>query len=445
MTDNTQQENEEKQPPEAVEQSEQTTDKIESQAGNDSTVDNKLNDTKKFDFVLFGATSFVGKILCEYMTKAYSSGDVKWAIAGRSQTKLDSLKAELGEAANDVPLLIADSNDESSLEALCNQTKVIVSTVGPYALYGEPLVKVCAETGTDYCDLTGEAQWIAAMVKKYQKAAEQSGARIVHSCGFDSIPSDLGVLFLQEQSKQQFGEYCFRIKMRVKAANGGFSGGTVASLLNVVKEASANPGLRRELANPYSCCPDGHPFFAHQASNNSAKYDSDFKRWIAPFVMAAINTRIVHRSNAMLNNEYGNNFLYDEAMLMKNKWVAKGTSLVLGGFMVGAAFTPTRSAMEKLLLPKPGEGPSKEEQEAGFFNLQFFGETAGGKNIRVKVTGDRDPGYGSTAKMLAETAIFFANMPGDRQGGLWTPASLFGMPLVARLQEKAGLTFEQVD
>ncbi|UAA39808.1 saccharopine dehydrogenase NADP-binding domain-containing protein [Paraneptunicella aestuarii] len=404
----------------------------------------------QYDFVLFGATSFVGKILCEYMSNQYSSQEVNWAIAGRSQAKLDALKSELGDKASTIPLIVADAADEASLQAMCNSTKVVVSTVGPYALYGEPLVKVCAETGTDYCDLTGETQWIAAMLKKYEAKAKETGARIVNCCGFDSIPSDLGLLFLQEQAHEQYGEYCYRVKMRVKAANGGFSGGTVASLINVVKEATENPGLRRELANPYALCPDGHHFFVHQASNGSAKFDSDFKRWIAPFIMAAINTRIVHRSHALLDGKYGKNFQYDEAMLMKSKWVAKATSFALNAFMLGAAIKPARAILEKFFLPKPGEGPSKEEQENGFFNLQFFGETAGGKTLRTKVTGDRDPGYGSTAKMLAETAIFFANMEGnnntaEKQGGFWTPSSLFGMPLVERLQEKAGLTFEKVD
>lgn len=404
-----------------------------------------MTENRHFDFVLFGATSFVGKILCEYMINTYSNEDVKWAIAGRSASKIAALKSELGAKAADIPEIIANSNDEQSLSNMCQQTKVVVSTVGPYALYGEPLVKVCVESGTDYCDLTGEAQWIAAMIRKYQHAAEASGARIVNSCGFDSIPSDLGVLHLQENSQQAFGEDCFRIKMRVKAANGGFSGGTVASLINVVKEAKDNPGLRRELANPYALCADGHPFFTRQATNNSPKFDSDFKRWIAPFVMAAINTRIVHRTNDLMDARYGNNFQYDEAMLMKSKRIAKTTGLVMGLFMLGASIKPTRVLMEKFLLPKPGQGPSKKEQEAGFFNLQFFGETSGGKKIRTKVTGDKDPGYGSTAKMLAETAIFFAQTKPEKSGGFWTPASIFGMPLVERLTEKAGLTFDVVE
>lgn len=401
--------------------------------------------TKK-PIILFGATSFVGKLLCEYLIKEYDLKSQPWVIAGRSENKLNKLKESLGEKAKDLQIIVANADDETTLRSMCEQAKVVISTVGPYALYGEPLVKVCAESGTDYCDLTGETQWIKQMVDKYHALAQKSGARIVNCCGFDSIPSDLGVLFLQEKAKEEFGEYCFRVKMRVKAMAGGASGGTVASMLNIVKEASQNPALRRELANPYTLCPDGHPFFAHQAANNSAKYDEEFGKWIGPFVMATINTRIVHRSNALSGVPYGNNFLYDEAMLMKNRWMASALTGGLGAFMVGAAIPPTRILMEKLFLPSPGEGPSPKEQEEGFFDLRFVGETALGKKVKCKVTGDRDPGYGSTAKVLSETAIFMATkLHAKKKGGFWTPASLLGMPLVERLQEKAGLSFELLE
>lgn len=407
-----------------------------------------MSDTP-FDFVIFGASSFVGKILCRYLAENYQDSDIRWAIAGRSAQKLEQLKSQLGDNAKTIPTILADAADEAQLSAMVSQTRLVVSTVGPYALYGEPLVKVCSESGTDYCDLTGETQWIARMVEKYHEKAKASGARIVHCCGFDSIPSDMGVLFLQEAAKQQFGHYCYRVKMRVKAMKGGFSGGTVASLLNVAKEAASDPALRRTLTNPYALCPADHPFFARQASNNKAKYDSDFKQWTAPFVMASINTRIVHRSNALLNARYGKNFLYDEAMLSPSAFKAKALTYGLGAFMVSAAISPLRAAMESLFLPKPGDGPTPDEQENGYFNMHFFGETATGKSIRCKVTGDKDPGYGSTAKMLAETAIFFSELNKASEdastGGFWTPSTLFGMPLIERLKEKAGLTFEQLN
>lgn len=404
-----------------------------------------MSDTK-FDFIVFGASSFVGKILSAWMVENYDEDTVKWAMAGRSATKLSELKSQLGDKAQHIPTIVADAANEQQLTEMVNQTGVIVSTVGPYALYGEPLVKVCCETGTDYCDLTGETQWIARMIEKYEAKAQASGARIVNCCGFDSIPSDMGVLFLQEQAKEKFGHYCYRVKMRVKAMKGGASGGTVASMLNVAKEAVKDPALRRTLTNPYALCSAEHPFFARQASNNKAKYDSDFKQWIAPFIMASINTRIVHRSNGLLKARYGKNFLYDEAMICPSAFKAKAIAYGLGAFMVSAAIAPLRSTMETLFLPKPGEGPSPDEQKNGFYNMHFLGETATGKTLKCKVTGDRDPGYGSTGKMLAETAIFFAQNKADKSdaGGFWTPSTLFGMPLIERLSEKAGLSFEVI-
>lgn len=401
---------------------------------------------RTYDFIVFGATSFVGKILSNYLVQNYEPGELNWAMAARSESKLNELKAELGEKGANIPTLIADAANAEQLTNMCVQAKVIVSTVGPYALYGEPLVKVCCDTGTDYCDLTGEAQWIADMLGKYESVAQESGARIVNSCGFDSIPSDLGVFFLQEHAKEKFDEYCFRVKLRVKAMKGGASGGTIASMLNIAKQAAKDPELRRQLVNPYVLCPDGHPFFARQANNNKAKFDEDFKRWTAPFVMEAINTRIVHRSNALRDAAYGKNFLYDEAMFAKGKGAATGMSFGMGGFMLAAAIAPFRGIMERFILPKPGEGPSPEEQENGFYDLRLLGETGTGKVIKAKVTGDKDPGYGSTAKILAETALLLVDKSKtDLKGGFWTPSTAFGMPLVDRLVDKAGLTFELME
>lgn len=400
-----------------------------------------------FDFIVFGATSFVGKILCHYLNDNYDETEITWAIAGRSKTKLDELQKELGEKAQNITMIVADAADEQQLKSMVSQTKLIISTVGPYALYGEPLVKVCSENGIDYCDLSGEAHWIANMISKYESAAKESGARIVNSCGFDSIPSDMGVYYLQEKAKEKFNHYCYRVKMRVKAMKGAASGGTIASMLNIAKEAAADPALRRSMANPYALCPEDHPFFARQSTNNQAKFDADFEQWIAPFVMAGINTRIVHRSNGLLDARYGKNFLYDEAMLSKSAFKAKAFSYGLGAFMVSSVVPPLRVTMETLFLPKPGDGPSPEDQENGFYNMSFLGETATGQVIKCKVTGDRDPGYGSTAKILAETAIMLSknSRDEDKTGGFWTPSTIFGMPLIDKLIEKAGLTFEVLD
>ncbi|MEM1256733.1 MAG: saccharopine dehydrogenase NADP-binding domain-containing protein [Cyanobacteria bacterium P01_H01_bin.21] len=404
-----------------------------------------VHHTPRYNLVVFGATGFVGRILCQYLLDHVGvNGSVKWAIAGRSQAKLNDLVSALG--ANSLPQIIADVSDEASLQELCAQTQVVISTVGPYALYGEPLVKVCAETGTDYCDLTGEPQWIRRMIQRYSTTAEQSGARIVHCCGFDSIPSDLGVHYLQQQAKERFGGVCDRIKMRLIAAQGGFSGGTAASGINLAKEISADPALRQELDNPYSLCPSQLP--EHPPIMVPVQYDQDFQGWVSPFVMAAINTRIVLRSNALQSYPYGKQFQYDEAVLTgpnATGWlVAQGLGVSLVGVAAAVAFSPTRWLLENTIIPKSGEGPSQAAQEQGFYDLRFWGTTAEGQTIQVKVTGDRDPGYGSTAKILGQAGLCLAEdfPPSAKAGGFWTPASMFGDVLIERLVKAAGLTFE---
>jgi short subunit dehydrogenase-like uncharacterized protein len=412
-----------------------------------------MQDTSpKFDIIIFGATSFVGQILTRYMLSQFTiESKLKWAIAGRSQNKLDELKLSLGAAGKDLDILVADASDENSLRALCQSTRVIVSTVGPYALYGEPMVKTCVALGTDYCDLTGEVQWIAKMLERYEDVAKITGARIVHSCGFDSVPSDLGVYFLQQHAKQQFGQTCSNIKMRVKKMKGAASGGTVASMTNIFKEVASNPALRKVLANPYAICPPSHGNTVRQESMNRPQYDNDFNSWVAPFVMAVINTRIVHRSNALVENGYSQHFDYNEAMLtgrgLMGSGIAAGVGVGLGGFAMAAVIPPTRWVMEKFILPKPGEGPSLEAQEKGFYDLRFYGKTDSGHEIRCKVTGDQDPGYGSTAKMLAQAAACLVQdiSKAKVQGGFWTPASIFGSTLITRLEKYAGLTFELIE
>jgi short subunit dehydrogenase-like uncharacterized protein len=412
-----------------------------------------MQDTSpKFDIIIFGATSFVGQILTRYMLNQFAvGGELKWAIAGRSQNKLNELKISLGTAGEALDTLVADAADEDSLHSLCLSTRVIISTVGPYALYGEPLVKVCVALGTDYCDLTGEVQWIAKMLERYEDEAKKSGARIVNSCGFDSVPSDLGVYFLQHHAKQKFGQTCSSIKMRVKKMKGAASGGTVASMTNIFKEVASNPALRKVLANPYAICPSDHGNTVRQDNMNRPQYDDDFNSWVAPFVMAVINTRIVHRSNTLVEGGYSQHFDYNEAMLtgkgLMGSGIAAGVGVGLGGFAMAAVIPPTRWVMEKFILPKPGEGPSIDAQEKGFYDLRFYGKTDDGQEIRCKVTGDQDPGYGSTAKMLGQAAACLAQdiSKDDVQGGFWTPASVFGTQLITRLEKHAGLTFEIID
>lgn len=409
-----------------------------------------------YDLVVFGATSFVGKILTKYLVEYFSTHNEKlnWAIAGRSQKKLQEVKDSLGASAQSLPILVADATNETELNNLCSQTRVIVSTVGPYALYGEPLIKACVANGTDYCDLTGETQWIKKMIEKYETQTQQSGSRIVHCCGFDSVPSDMGVYYLQQQALKQFSEPVTQVKMRVKTLKGGASGGTVASLINVIQEAAADPILRKELINPYSICPKNHTFIQKQDYIKAARFDSDFDTWIAPFVMAAINERIVHRSNALSGEAYGQNFTYNEAILtgkgFKGRLKAIGIVTGLGAFMLAAVNKPISQLMEHYLLPKPGEGPTPEQQLAGRFDLRFLGKTDSGKSLRIKVTGDQDPGYGSTGKMLGQAALSLAidhfnnGQKTGRKGGFWTPATMFDDRFIQRLSEHAGIVFEAV-
>lgn len=399
-------------------------------------------DERPHDLVVFGATSFVGKILTGWLVDRAPAG-LRWAIAGRNPAKLDDVATRTGA---DVEQIVADAGDHADMEALAGSTRVVVSTVGPYALYGSALVAAVARAGTDYCDLTGEPQWMRAMIDAHQATAERSGSRIVHACGFDSIPSDLGVWFTQQVAIERFGVPCSSIALRVKALKGGASGGTIASGLNLVEEARRDPSLRAMLANPYALAPEGMRSGPRQPNVTTPRRDPSSGDWVAPFIMAATNTRVVQRTHALLGRPWGDEFEYDEAMLVGGGplGVAKAAVVTAGmaGFAGAAAFGPTRSLLRRV-LPDPGEGPSPEAQESGFFDVRLFGRTSADDRIVTRVTGDRDPGYGSTAKMLAEAGLAFLDVPRDRvSGGFWTPATAFGDLLVERLTAHAGLTFD---
>ncbi len=404
--------------------------------------------TPDYDVIVFGATSFVGDILCQYLScAAAAAGQLRWALAGRSTTKLQQLRTRLGTAGTDLPILIADADDEASLRALCARTRVIISTVGPYALYGSTLVKVCAELGTDYCDLSGETLWIARMIAAHEEQARASGARIVHCCGFDSLPSDLGVQFLQDCSYQRHQQPCQRVRLRIRAMRGSLSGGTFASILHNVQEGVADREVRRRMADPYALSPKRG---ARQPKVSWAQYDAEQGSWLAPFLMAAINTPVVLRSHALSPGRYGENFLYDEAILtgpgLRGRAKALAMSLSMAGFLAATALPPSRYLLAHYILPQPGEGPSPQEQERGFYNIEISGRCASGQRVRVRVTGDRDPGYGSTAKMLAQAALCLAfdRSKDDFAGGFWTPATLLGAALRQRLIAHAGLSFTDI-
>ncbi len=414
-------------------------------------------DDRDFDLVVYGATGFVGRIICEYLTTLQGSethgpeaaaGGLRWAVAGRSMAKLEALRASLGDRAGTVPVLVADAADQSALAKICGSTRGVIATAGPYAHHGEGVLRACTEAGTDYCDLAGELQWIRRMLH-YDGPARASGARILHCCGFDSLPSDLGVYHLQQEILARFGEPATSVKMRVSAMRGGVSGGTVASIMNVFEEAATNRALRRELEDPYSLCPDDGGPRNPQPGLAGWHFDADLGAWSAPFLMAAINTRVVLRSHALAGYPYGNDFRYDEAMLTGPGFGghagAAGTVAATGALFAMAALPPTRWLLRRF-LPKPGEGPARTVRDKGFWRLEFVGKTASGDRLHTRVTGDSDPGYGSTAKMLAQAAICLVkDLPRSEQaGGSWTPAALFGDLLFDRLRRDAGMTFEVV-
>ena len=402
---------------------------------------------REYDLVIWGATGFTGALVAEYLAQTYGTeGPLRWALAGRSEGKLQQLQASLQRhcGGEPIPIIIADSEDPDTLQNMVRRTRVMCTTVGPYARYGTPLVAACATSGTHYCDLTGEVQWMARVIPEYQAAAEASGARLVHSCGFDSIPSDLGTWYLQQRMLQRHGVPAHCVKARVGRNKGTASGGTIASMLEVLDEAKRDRNVRKLLTDPYALCPPGTAGL-DGPDQAGVRYDSDFHQWTSPFVMAAINGRVVRRSHYLLGKPWGEDFQYDESQLCSSRAQALRNTLALGAAMAGLATAPGRKLLGRF-LPKPGEGPSREQREAGHYELFFHGvhPQDSALDLRVRVAGTLDPGYGSTARMLAEAAVCLAQDPLTVAGGFWTPASGLGDHLLQRLQERAGLTFEEV-
>ncbi len=381
---------------------------------------------RDFDIVIYGATGFTGRLVAEYLVQAYPTG-LTWAMAGRSRTKLEEVRDLIGAPA-DTPLITADSADPASLRAMVERATVVISTVGPYQLYGSDLVAACAASGTAYVDLCGEPAWMRHMIDAHEGEATRTGARIVFSCGFDSIPFDLGVLTLQEAARARYGSPAPRVKGRVRTMKGTFSGGTAASLKATLAAAARDPGLVKLLTSPFALTPGFTG--PHQPAGLLPEYDSTLQTWVAPFVMAPINTKNVHRTNFLLGEAYGADFVYDEMMVAGLGDMGKAAAEAI------AKFNPFAGDKG----PKPGEGPSKAERDEGHYDLLFAGIMPDGSRIDTVVTGDRDPGYGSTSKMIAESAICLVrDVAGD--GGIWTPGALMGAKLRDRLIAHAGLTF----
>lgn len=409
---------------------------------------------RDFDVVVWGATGFTGRLVAGYLAEQYGIGkDLRWAIGGRSKSKLEEIRDSLGSGAKKLPLILADSHDAAALAKMVKRTRVICSTVGPFARYGSELVAACAEHGTDYCDITGEAHWIRAMLDAHEETARKSGARIVNCCGFDSLPSDLGTFFVQQAMKKQHGVAATEVAMRVRRMKGKFSGGTAASMLAAFEAGARDKSVRRALGHPYSLNPVGEQKGPAPTDPQAPRYDEDVHSWIAPFIMANINTKIVRRSNALMDYSYGKDFRYSEAMMTGRgaAGLARATLLTasLGGFMGLAAIPPTRSLLNRFFLPQPGEGPNQQEREQGMFDIVLVAHHPVNDDIhlRARVTADRDPGYGATCKMLGESAVCLArdSQPRGMPGGFWTPAAAMGQPLIERLCKNAGMTFSLVD
>ncbi|MGB0853623.1 MAG: saccharopine dehydrogenase family protein [Pikeienuella sp.] len=381
----------------------------------------------EFDIIIYGATGFTGRLVAEYINNTHPNRP--WAMAGRSAEKLAQVRDEMGLPA-DTAMVVADASDPASIAAMVARAGVIITTVGPYQAYGEPLVAACAAAGTDYVDLSGEPPFMWNMIEKYDAQAKETGARIVHSCGFDSVPFDMGVYYLQEQAKAKFGAPLTDVKGRVRGMRGTFSGGTAASGMMTMKAAQGDPEVMNRLMSPFALTPG---FVGVEQPHGGKPYeDTDLGAWVAPFFMAPINTKNVHRSNMLLGHAYGTDFTYEEMM-----FTGRGEA----GEQMAHKLAKMNPMADKN-GPKPGEGPSKEERENGSYDLMFTGVAENGERMIVGVKGDRDPGYGSTSKMLTECALCLLDEAADAPGGVLTPAPVFGNAIIERLRARAGLTFE---
>jgi short subunit dehydrogenase-like uncharacterized protein len=383
-----------------------------------------MSDTREFDIIVYGATGYTGRLVAEYLAQRPEAP--RWAMAGRSQAKLEEVRNVIGAPA-DTPLVVADAADPVSLDAMTKRTKVVLTTVGPYQLYGNELIAACVANGTDYTDLCGEPAWMRQKIDEHHEAAKASGARIVFSAGFDSIPFDLGVLALQNHCIGHYGSPAPRIKGRVRAMQGKFSGGTAASLKATMAAAAKDPAVIGYLTNPFSLA--GGFEGPAQPAANKPEYDEGLGSWATSFIMAPINTKNVHRTNALLGHLYGTDFVYDEMMLTgPGEAGQQAAEYVAKTPMIGTENDP-----------KPGEGPTKEERDSGYYDILFVAAYPDGRTAKLSVKGDRDPGYGSTSKMIAETAIALVRFEGD--GGVTTPGAALGGKLIRRLEAHAGLTF----
>ena len=389
-----------------------------------------MSSTSKFDIVVYGATGFTGQLVAEYLAAHYKDDkELKWAMAGRSLDKLKFVRDAIG-APSTTPLIVADANDPGSLKMMIGQTKSVITTVGPYLLYGNELVAACAASGTDYFDLCGEVPWMRRMIDAHLATAQRSGARMMFSCGYDSVPFELGTFFVQEEARRVFGAPAARVKGRVREMRGTFSGGTAASGRAIFEAAAKDPSLLALVRDPFALTPGFEG--PKQPLGNKPAFDADLQTWLTPFFMANINTRNVHRSNMLMGFPYGRDFVYDEMQI-----AGPGEE----GEALAKRIVAANNRMATSAGPKPGEGPSKEERENGLYDLLYVAIAPDGRQVRASVKGDRDPGYGSTSKIISECAICLLRDAKDVPAGFWTPGAAMQHRLIKRLVDHAGLTF----
>ncbi|MDJ0824180.1 MAG: saccharopine dehydrogenase NADP-binding domain-containing protein [Rhodobacter sp.] len=406
---------------------------------------------RPFDIVLWGATGATGRRAAHHLARRCGEQNLRLAIGGRNREKLEAVRAELPEASNPIPLVVGDSHDAAFLADVTAKATVVASTVGPFALYGSALVAACVENGTQYCDLTAEPQWMRAMIDAHEAKARETGARIVHACGHDSIPSDLGVQFLQDAALERYGKPCKRVATRVTRMKGGFSGGTAASFLNAMKLRETDPNFSQLSVDPYALCPEGErdgPDGPDRMMPIEVTWDADLQAWTKPYFMGPMNSKVVRRTNAIMGYPYGRDFSYQETGLTRGGiggwWAAMRSTLFGRLFLTAMAIPATRRILQRKVLPKSGEGPSKEVRESGSYELVLVGEMPDGTTLKARITGQGDPGVRSTTLMLTEAALCLAEAA-DRMpvgGGFWTPAAAMGALLRDRITKHAGLSFE---
>lgn len=396
---------------------------------------------RELDLVLFGATGFTGQLVAEYLVGRRAG--LRWALGGRNREKLVRVRAGLAAldpAAQELPIVLGDSGDRAAMDEVARRARVVCTTVGPYYRHGGALVAACAEAGTAYCDLTGETPFMRRMIDQHHARAVETGARIVHACGFDSIPSDLGVLMVHDELARR-GDALATAHFRLVHGSGGVSGGTVASMMTLA-ENFGDPAVRRALGDPYALDPEGGSRGPDGRDGLLPGRDGD-GRFTAPFIMGPANTRVVRRSNALLGYPYGKQFRYDEAIDTGRGARGVGRALAVSvGVTVGMTLTalPLGRRLLGRFLPVPGEGPNRETRERGRFRAEIRAVARSGARAVGVVAGDLDPGYGQTAVMIGETSLALARDTLPERGGVLTPASALGMPLVERLRA-AGMTF----